>query len=450
MRTVQFDLWQFCAAEAAEFREARIRKSSGRNHFLLLRNSGGVVVVWLSACGDVAKIPRRDTAKPFLLRIDLLLWIYSIMEEKKPSTADILAKIRAQKAAAAAEGAATPQPEASAPVVTPAEPVAAAPTPSPVAETPKPAAPAGPKPSSTKDIMAAIRSGGAKPAAASTPVAAAPAAAVPAASPTAAAAKPAAAGPRPSVQDMLKAVREGKAGGPVAAAPVTAAKTGVPVVAPPMPAKPIPASKAAKPAPARRGLAGFTTVLAISVACFVVGFAAGSDLLIASGALVWAALLSPFAAAWAAIAGITGIWTLGTARFMFPNVLVEPPSKFKVGPASDYPINTVSNKWKDQFGVWIVHTDQYEGQNLLFALTSVCTHLGCTPNWLDGEQKFKCPCHGSGFYITGVNFEGPAPRPLERAGLRIAEDGMLEVNKGVKFQEEMGQWSDPTSFVAVV
>ena len=37
------------------------------------------------------------------------------------------------------------------------------------------------------------------------------------------------------------------------------------------------------------------------------------------------------------------------------------------------------------------------------------------PNWLDGEQKFKCPCHGSGFYMTGVNFEGPAPRPLERA-----------------------------------
>ena len=148
--------------------------------------------------------------------------------------------------------------------------------------------------------------------------------------------------------------------------------------------------------------------------------------------------------------GISGIWTLATARFMFPNVLVEPPSKFKVGPSSDYPVNTVSNKWKDQFGVWIVHTDQYEGRNMLFALTSVCTHLGCTPNWLDGEQKFKCPCHGSGFYITGVNFEGPAPRPLERAGLRIAEDGMLEVNKSVKFQEEMGQWVDPTSFVSVV
>lgn len=232
-------------------------------------------------------------------------------------------------------------------------------------------------------------------------------------------------------------------------AAATAAKGAV-VAAPPMPAKPTPAAKAGAAQPARRGLAGVSTVAMFSAACFLLGFMLGSQMLILAGALVWTLLMTPFAAAWASLLGIGGIWTLGTARFMFPNVLVEPPSKFKVGPLSDYPINTVSNKWKDQFGIWIVHTDQYEGRNMIFALTSVCTHLGCTPNWLDGEQKFKCPCHGSGFYITGVNFEGPAPRPLERAGLRIAEDGMLEVNKSVKFQEEMGQWTDPTSFVNVV
>jgi cytochrome b6-f complex iron-sulfur subunit len=242
---------------------------------------------------------------------------------------------------------------------------------------------------------------------------------------------------------MLKAVREGK---PVAA---EAAKEKSPVVAPPMPAKPVipAAQKAAAPSPARRSLSGIVVVAAISLACFVIGGLTGSVAIGFLGVLVWGAAMTPFAAAWASISAVTGISVLGTARFMFPNVLTEPPSKFKVGPASDYPLNTVSNKWKDQFGVWIVHTDQYEGKNLLYALTSVCTHLGCTPNWLEGEQKFKCPCHGSGFYITGVNFEGPAPRPLERSGIRIAEDGMLEVDKSVKFQEEMGQWKDPTSFV---
>jgi cytochrome b6-f complex iron-sulfur subunit len=360
------------------------------------------------------------------------------MEEKKPSTADILAKIRAQKAAAAAGD--SPAPAQEAPAVTPAPdiapPTAAAPA--------KPAASPGAKPSSTKDIMAAIRSGGAKPAA----VAAAAAPDAPAVVNSAPKAATVAPGPKLSPAEMLAKMREAKAAGTPAAAPL-AIKTASPVAAPPMPVKPVSAGKT-KPAATRRGMAGFATVATFSAICFILGFIAGSNALIAIGALAWAALLTPFMAAWAAIAGIGGIWTLGTARFMFPNVLVEPPSKFKVGPLSDYPLNTVSNKWKDQFGIWVVHTDQYEGRNMIFALASVCTHLGCTPNWLDGEQKFKCPCHGSGFYMTGINFEGPAPRPLERMGLRIAEDGMLEVNKSVKYQEEMGQWADATSFVEVV
>src|SRR5436190_2094818 len=66
------------------------------------------------------------------------------MDEKKPSTADILAKIRAQKAAAAgapATPAETPAPEAAAPAPE-AAPAAATPAPTP----PSPAAPAGAKP----------------------------------------------------------------------------------------------------------------------------------------------------------------------------------------------------------------------------------------------------------------------------------------------------------------
>ena len=375
------------------------------------------------------------------------------MDEKKPSTADILAKIRAQKAAAA-EGTLTPAVEVSTPEVAPAPeavatsiPAAAASVPAtetPVA--PKPAAPAA-KPGSTKDIMAAIRAKGAGGAAAVSGAATTQPATV--AAPATAAAKPAAVtAPRPSVQEMLKAVREGK--GATLAAP---ASPGTPaakpmVVAPPVPAKPVPAASKKAPAPQRRSLALIVVVACISLACFVGSAMTGSVLLFLMGMVVWSLLMSPFMAAWAALSEVTALWTLHTARFMMPNVLVEPPSKFKVGPVSDYPLNTVSNKWKDQFGVWIVHTDQYEGQSMIFALASVCTHLGCTPSWLDGEQKFKCPCHGSGFYITGVNFEGPAPRPLERMGLKIAE-GMLEVDKSMKFQEEMGQWVDPASFVPV-
>ena len=154
---------------------------------------------------------------------------------------------------------------------------------------------------------------------------------------------------------------------------------------------------------------------------------------------------TPLAVAWVFLTVTMGAWAFALARFMMPNVLVEPPSKFKIGPPSDYSFGTVSTKWKSEFAVWIVHT-AYNGQPVVYALSTVCTHLGCTPNWLEAEQKFKCPCHGSGFYISGVNFEGPAPRPLERHKIQLAADGMLEVDKSMKFQEEMGQWEDTASF----
>ena len=142
------------------------------------------------------------------------------------------------------------------------------------------------------------------------------------------------------------------------------------------------------------------------------------------------------------------LWTLLTVKFMFPNVLREPPSKFKVGFPDAFPGGQVQEKFKAQFGIWVVNAE-YNGQPQIVALKSVCTHLGCTPNWLEAEQKFKCPCHGSGFYKDGINFEGPAPRPLERYAIRLADDGQIEVDKSRTFQEEMGAWTDPASFIPV-
>jgi len=219
---------------------------------------------------------------------------------------------------------------------------------------------------------------------------------------------------------MLAAVRPAAAPAEPKATPVAVA---APKVAPPAPVRPSakPAGKGAAAGETRRGFLG----------------------------TVAATLASPFVIAWTALTASASFAGLGLARFMLPNVLTEPPSKFKIGPPTDYDLGTVATKWVAQFGIWIVHTDQYRGQNLIYALASVCTHLGCTPSWLEGERKFKCPCHGSGFYVTGINFEGPAPRPLERVGIRLAEDGMLEVDKSVKFQEEMGQWNDPSSFFEV-
>jgi cytochrome b6-f complex iron-sulfur subunit len=150
-----------------------------------------------------------------------------------------------------------------------------------------------------------------------------------------------------------------------------------------------------------------------------------------------------FGVAWTAFTFSMIGMLLGTVRFLFPNVLSEPPSKFKVGEPSQYEDGKVVERFKDQ-GAWIV-----KNSGIIYALSTTCTHLGCTPNWLEREGKFKCPCHGSGFKISGVNFEGPAPRPLERWAIGIADDGQIIVDKSKKFQKELGQWSDPDSFIKV-
>ena len=123
-------------------------------------------------------------------------------------------------------------------------------------------------------------------------------------------------------------------------------------------------------------------------------------------------------------------------RFMFPNVLYEPPQEFKAGFPDEFAVGEVDLRFKAAYGVWVVR--EAKG---FYALSTTCTHLGCTPNWLSSDQKFKCPCHGSGFEKSGINIEGPAPRPLERYRIELASDGQIQIDKNTKFQEEKGQWS---------
>jgi len=145
-------------------------------------------------------------------------------------------------------------------------------------------------------------------------------------------------------------------------------------------------------------------------------------------------------------ASLTSVGML--VSFLFPRAPFDPKQVFKVGYPEEYPPDSVSEAFKKKNGVWICN-EEYNGQQILYALFTICTHLGCTPNWLEADSKFKCPCHGSGFYASGVNFEGPAPRPLERAKVFIGDDGQVVVDKTKKFLQEKGQWDDPDSFIPV-
>lgn len=145
--------------------------------------------------------------------------------------------------------------------------------------------------------------------------------------------------------------------------------------------------------------------------------------------------LSTLSLGWVAFTGAS-LGILGAmGRFLFPNVLFEPPQEFKAGPPDDFAVGLVDERFKASYGCWIVREDTG-----FYVLSTVCTHLGCTPNWLASDQKFKCPCHGSGFLKSGINIEGPAPRPLERYKVMRAEDGQIIVDKNTKYQQEKGQW----------
>jgi cytochrome b6-f complex iron-sulfur subunit len=152
--------------------------------------------------------------------------------------------------------------------------------------------------------------------------------------------------------------------------------------------------------------------------------------------------LTSLGVAWGAFTAAT-LGSIGAmTRFLFPNVLYEPPQEFKAGFPAEFAVDAVDERFKASRGVWIIR--QARG---FYVLSTVCTHLGCTPNWLQAEEKFKCPCHGSGFIQTGINVEGPAPRPLERFKVTLAEDGQLLIDKNTKFQEEKGQWSLPGAYL---
>ena len=154
--------------------------------------------------------------------------------------------------------------------------------------------------------------------------------------------------------------------------------------------------------------------------------------------------LNWLALGWIAFSAASAAGLTAMGRFFFPNVLFEPPSIFRVGFPNDFAEGQVDLRFKEKFRVWVIR----EG-NTIYALLAKCTHLGCTPNWLAAENKFKCPCHGSGFYRTGINFEGPAPRPLERVKITLGEDGQILLDKGIVYQQEKGQWNDPSSFLTV-
>jgi menaquinol-cytochrome c reductase iron-sulfur subunit len=130
-------------------------------------------------------------------------------------------------------------------------------------------------------------------------------------------------------------------------------------------------------------------------------------------------------------------------RALVPNVLYEPPRRVKVGSPDEFAEGTTL---VEEHRLFIVRE-----RNTFYAISAVCTHLGCTVKLVSLNQprkitvrgqtveerrEFHCPCHGSKYAGDGTNYAGPAPRPLDWYKLEIApDDGQLVVS----LSERVGQ-----------
>jgi cytochrome b6-f complex iron-sulfur subunit len=148
----------------------------------------------------------------------------------------------------------------------------------------------------------------------------------------------------------------------------------------------------------------------------------------------------------ASVLGFLGVNFVMFLRFFLPRTLFEPKTSFTIGYPSDFGFG-VDTKFQNQYRIWVVRNT--EG---IFVISAVCTHLGCTPDWKASENKFKCPCHGSGYDPEGVNFEGPAPRPMDRAHVELDPGGQIVVDLSRLYRwpkGERSQFGDPGAIIRV-
>lgn len=123
-------------------------------------------------------------------------------------------------------------------------------------------------------------------------------------------------------------------------------------------------------------------------------------------------------------AGALALANVGTAvtavRYLWPEVLFEPETRFRIGRPDDIAVGTLTVL--PQQKVYVMHA-----ASGFIAMSAVCTHLGCLTQYERENNRILCPCHGSQFAPDGSVRQGPAPRPLPRLALSV-ERGLLVVD----------------------
>lgn len=155
-------------------------------------------------------------------------------------------------------------------------------------------------------------------------------------------------------------------------------------------------------------------------------------------------------------AGTVAVITLPNTLFAlwrrgWTSPIEEPSSLLRLGHPADFPIG-VDTRFLQSHRVFVVRNS-----SRLYVIYGRCPHKGCTPDWVAADLKFRCPCHesrfcmGSAFDRNGINCEGPAPRPLDRAHVQVDAEGKVIADLSRLYESKDGaasQFNEPGSYVA--
>lgn len=150
---------------------------------------------------------------------------------------------------------------------------------------------------------------------------------------------------------------------------------------------------------------------------------------------------------WGLIGGYLGVNFLMFLRFFFPRALYEPNTMVNIGYPTGF-AQGVNQQFLQSNRLWVILEP-----GRLFVIFARCTHLGCTPDWLPQQDMFHCPCHGSEYDPEGINFAGPAPRPMDRCKVKLQANGTVLVDSSKLFMQDrragVNQFNDPDAYVDV-
>lgn len=120
-------------------------------------------------------------------------------------------------------------------------------------------------------------------------------------------------------------------------------------------------------------------------------------------------------------------------------------------PIADVPDVNTSPAGYAEGRFWLSNLDTTQPNELMYpadedalpikgvaAIYKVCTHLGCIYTWVDANNRFECPCHGSKYRLDGRRIESPAPRSLDRFKMIALGDDKVTVLGESAVSEESG------------